>query len=700
MPVRNLSWYNLNAVRSYPLDDAATSVDDGGNFLPQDLLVDLAIRFPETLGPALYLSAATVTKSLVTCLFQSTAAGFAPAASISLPLPITVSRQYPVTAMADGVGGWVVFGDRAGAPPGPYSGRFSTPAQALISSRCARSYRALPVPGIAKQFIAELLQDVVFLKGGNDIEVVAVTRQIAGYPTPCIALRLTDTPGRNTLAAYVGPCGQRPESGTCQGTPLQSIGNVIPDCAGNVTIDFRGVTVNPYANGCGLELNGDIGLSQVCGDDGLPDTQGALDVAVDRCITGPLQVPVDSEDPPTPDTPPIGPLPPTPTPTPPTPTPAPTPPTCCIPSGAWTLQGDSFGGPLPMTAYSDAVMAARKLGPSAYGCIQPLVNMGVSYFLSCSGTTNITLQRIYSPCGEASLEQTTTIPFTNTGRLDFRMDAVTKYFGHSMARLPGEVLVITGSCPGGTLAAPAVAVTTPPPLAAPAPPVTVDCAAPQHDTFQAPVAMAARWRDLEGDWGRARAVVPASALGPGGPDQTVRTVVTASRRSVSVWPVGPDENPCYDFQALDRRATVLVQPALAAAGNSNGGLVVNWRLVPQGGGLRPHYYLVLVNAGTNSFEVWEYSGTMISRRAGTAVVVPGRIEPAQWYLIELEVRASRALAGQIDLDCTCTKLTGAPLAPVRFVHTTASYDPPCGVFGLGVINSHAAFGGYSLDYLS
>ncbi len=71
--IRNHEWYAGNAVRAYPLSDAATTVDDAGQFLPHDILVDCQLAFPNTLGQAAFVSAVAVRSRLVQCSFQAAA---------------------------------------------------------------------------------------------------------------------------------------------------------------------------------------------------------------------------------------------------------------------------------------------------------------------------------------------------------------------------------------------------------------------------------------------------------------------------------------------------------------------------------------------------------------------------------------------------------------------------------------------------
>jgi hypothetical protein len=290
------NWYDLNAQRLYPIDGAASGVDDAGEGLPPALLVDCRLRYPAALGRYAYLAALTTTPGLVTALFLASdrpatsglpASSFAPLAAVSLPRPVTPHAQYPVRAMADGVVGWVVFGDGISEP---YAGRFSGPSQSQIMSRCASPYGPRPVRSVSKEFSAATLRGLVALRAGKDVELAVEPRRVeldsVVRTVQAIVFRLRTQLNRNVHATYAGDCLARPETGNCPKTPLGSINGVTPDCDGVIEIEFRGVRATPYAGGGGVLLDSDLGYSEACPGDGLPDADGNLPLAADRCCGG------------------------------------------------------------------------------------------------------------------------------------------------------------------------------------------------------------------------------------------------------------------------------------------------------------------------------------------------------------------------------------------------------------------------------
>lgn len=287
MTVLRHNWYNLNAQRAYPLDDAATHVTDDGRRLPADILVDCHIRFPSVLGEYLFVSAVTVTDRLVTLTFLasdtpaaaiagSSASGgtFTPVAAVSLVKPLDTFRHYAVQALYHGVGGWLVLGDGIGSN---FTGRFSSVEQGMLAPRCARSYRALPVSDIAKQHTSARLTGLVQLKAGADIFIEKQVVDLGDRTVDAAVIGLRTTPERNVFDLYKGTCGGRPETGTCFRPGIVSINSVTPDCDGNIQLYVEGLELGTLSGGAGLVLDAGLGVTDVCTQaDRLPDANGKL----------------------------------------------------------------------------------------------------------------------------------------------------------------------------------------------------------------------------------------------------------------------------------------------------------------------------------------------------------------------------------------------------------------------------------------
>lgn len=301
MPATTEGWYSSNSTRSYPIDDAATAVDDAGVALPPDIVVDLSVRFPSSLGSYLVLSAVAVTPGLVTVLFVATdgpaadpsgaidASGFRPCAAVSVPQPVDVGRHYPVRGMVPGVAGWIVFGDGVGSP---YNGRFSTAAQGQVLASLGAPYRPPAVTSLARAGSASVLGGTVTLLAGQDLAVAIGPLTIVPAPgmsgaavdVPlAISFSLVNALDRDVFALYAGACQARPESGSCAKTPLQQVSGVGPDCDGVLTLQFPGLSVAALAGGSGAVIGLARGLAASCPSAALPDPDGTVTAGGDLC---------------------------------------------------------------------------------------------------------------------------------------------------------------------------------------------------------------------------------------------------------------------------------------------------------------------------------------------------------------------------------------------------------------------------------
>jgi len=270
MPNTQQNWMNTNASRQYPVDDAASGTTDSGKQLPADLIVDLHLRWPAAKGQYAFVSGITITRNIVTAVILAaesmTATGdFIPLASITLRQPVAEYAMHSLTPLTDGVGGFIAFGDVSE----DWSLRFATASQSMLGPRVARPYGELPVSSIRKLGRVDGLTDIVNLRGENDVEVVKATRIIDGQLRDAIVIRLkSQTATRNPLAIYTGPCGSRPESNTCEQPGIQSINGIIPDCNGNIDIDFKALTAVGYhecgGQFAGVTLDQPLTLADVC----------------------------------------------------------------------------------------------------------------------------------------------------------------------------------------------------------------------------------------------------------------------------------------------------------------------------------------------------------------------------------------------------------------------------------------------------
>ncbi len=268
MAIRNQNWYNLQSTRRYPLDDISTGVDDAGSFIREDILVDCHIRFPAPLGTYLYVQGMTVSAGIVTVLFgvveNVTDAAGPTICAVSVPQRVEPYINYAITPLAPGVSGWVVFGPGVDTP---FAGRYSSASQTLVQPRNARPYSPLPIPTLGKLNLGTALQGVVNILGTSPVTAKYETIEYDSIEYPAIVFRLDSaliTGDYNPLSTFLGPCAQRPESGTCPKTPIETINGVAPDCDGNINIVFDGFNAVNFENCGGADIVTDVGLASVC----------------------------------------------------------------------------------------------------------------------------------------------------------------------------------------------------------------------------------------------------------------------------------------------------------------------------------------------------------------------------------------------------------------------------------------------------
>jgi hypothetical protein len=311
MPIRNVHWYSINEGRSYPVADSATAISDQGDRLPGNIIADMNLRYPDTMGLYPFLSSVSVTDNLVSLTIQASTSivavsGFAPVAVLTVPKPVVEGRHYKVEAQVPGVGGWVVFG--SGVVDKNYSGRFSGPPQSYLTPHAVRAYRPLPVSSIAKLHLNDVLTGIVNLDGVAPVEVVKETREIAGSERDVIVIRLVQPGGptegfivgqeTSVFEAFAGSCGKRPESQTCgDPAPIEFVNAVRPDCNGNLTVEFKGcATIAQVLETCGVVVDCHLNLDDACVPGTLPGADGKLRTEyIDQCAESESVVSEESE---------------------------------------------------------------------------------------------------------------------------------------------------------------------------------------------------------------------------------------------------------------------------------------------------------------------------------------------------------------------------------------------------------------------
>lgn len=302
MALFNNNWFNLNSTRRYPLEDSATGESDAGVDFPNDIIVDIRLRFPDSLCRYCSLSGVNISKSIVTVTIVGHSnfpeagssssygsQGFYPVAVISLPKPVISGIPYRLSNFSDGVSGWIVFGEGV---ENTFSARFSESSQALISVKAAASYREHPVKSINILNSNVSLTGDVLLKSSGDLSVTIENRTIRGVGVrKCVVFSLNSEGSlENLYQKYLGKCEIRPESESCNKVSVEYINNIAPDCDGNINLSFSGnglvgQKIINSSNILGMAVELPLGMAEACTkNDYLPDNDGKLpNEYVDEC---------------------------------------------------------------------------------------------------------------------------------------------------------------------------------------------------------------------------------------------------------------------------------------------------------------------------------------------------------------------------------------------------------------------------------
>ena len=290
MAIRNQNWYNLNESRDYPLADAASAIDDENNRLPQGIIAAIRVRWPDWAGEYAFLGSVAVTSGAVTatvlCATDLTNAGsnYIPIAVATVPLQdLEQARQYPMESMYPGSFGYITFGSGV---VNNYSGKFSSPAQSLLSSRAARPHSGLPVTGLGKLYDNVSLTGLVRLEAEEPLQINKEVRKIYGNEKEVVVFSLTTESDavadagltESVLQALAGPCGARPESNTCGfPLPIEYINAVSPDCNGVITLELKGcAVVGRNIDDGSIIVDCGTGINDTCVPPFIPDDAGRL----------------------------------------------------------------------------------------------------------------------------------------------------------------------------------------------------------------------------------------------------------------------------------------------------------------------------------------------------------------------------------------------------------------------------------------
>lgn len=156
------NWYNENEFRCFPLSETSTQVDDNGNILPSNIIVDLSIVSPKPYNyimiGSIYVSSFIISLSIV-CDGEDVLIGTFSRSSI-IPYKI-----YSLDPLKSDFSGSIVFGNINAIVSKSY--KFSSPSQSAIDIKCIKVIRPPYVNKFYKKGVENSATGFVKLIAGN-----------------------------------------------------------------------------------------------------------------------------------------------------------------------------------------------------------------------------------------------------------------------------------------------------------------------------------------------------------------------------------------------------------------------------------------------------------------------------------------------------------------------------------------------------
>lgn len=245
--IYNAGWYSSNEVCSWPFTNTLYSVD--GVKLSDSIISDLRVVTSNEISP--YLSGVQITDDFVSVVLSSDTGIIA---SVTLKQPVTIHKNYVLTAFIPGLTGTIAFGHGVMLERGSWH---FAPSENILDGACIRLF-SFPVTSISVEKKSKITGRVI-LNPGTDLEITPCTVSLGntraeGYETADPGLLGTgymislssDAENRATsasnqaeiLTAYAGSCQMRPENNDCP--YITEINGVSPDENGNITIRAEG----------------------------------------------------------------------------------------------------------------------------------------------------------------------------------------------------------------------------------------------------------------------------------------------------------------------------------------------------------------------------------------------------------------------------------------------------------------------------
>lgn len=227
MSEHRIQWFNENEGRKYPLAEEGTLLDDTGQSLPVDIIADLGLLVPPAHADVI-LKSLVITPNLVTVAFaSSTSALLVGTYAWDVTAPYVA---YPLTAMADNVSGWIVFGSHLHTIVERYA--FTSVAQTAVEQRAVHIVDALAVTRCVKYGAraSDYVDQVVRLLEGSGINIA----QDDTDPQK-IVVSLDES----VASSFISPCEDPANAQACGVPPIRSFLGVCPDEDGKIYLRFE-----------------------------------------------------------------------------------------------------------------------------------------------------------------------------------------------------------------------------------------------------------------------------------------------------------------------------------------------------------------------------------------------------------------------------------------------------------------------------
>jgi len=238
------SFLNENNFRQYPIDVRATyePYTAADISIVQSLLTDMRLTIPAAVANSAFVASINVSSEIVSMIIMgSQTALYYDAASppstsyesaeytafhavvlgtvTALRTVAQAGTPIAITGQLPGVGGWVTFGHGIKLVA---NWSFAGPASAGLCSSVVSRYNYGGVTSLAKEGFVSTLSGAVTLVGQNNIVATKYGQTIS------LGFAGSTADVKDQLANYVGECGKRPETATCNFQPITQINGIKP----------------------------------------------------------------------------------------------------------------------------------------------------------------------------------------------------------------------------------------------------------------------------------------------------------------------------------------------------------------------------------------------------------------------------------------------------------------------------------------